>query len=148
MTLKTRLTDDMKTAMRNKDTLSLSTIRLVNAAIKQYEVDNRQDADDVQIIAILNKMLKQRKDSAQIYHDAARHDLAEKEEAEANILMAYLPQQLSTDELVEKVKAVIAQTGASSMGDMGKVMGVLKTQLAGQADMGQVNQLVKQHLSA
>lgn len=147
MSLKTRLTEDMKTAMRNKDSLALSTIRLANAAIKQYEVDERNEADDEKITAILGKMIKQRKDSARIYLDADRADLAEKEQAEIAVLSQYLPKMLDEAAIQAAVAAAVAETGAASMADMGKVMGVLKTRLAGQADMGEVNKVLKAALS-
>lgn len=148
MSLKTQLTEDMKTAMRAKDQVSLSTIRLINAAIKQFEVDERTEADDAKIISILTKMVKQRKDSAKIYTEAGRQDLADKENAEIKILNRYLPQMMSAEEIKTVVEAVIAETGASGMADMGKVMGVLKTRLAGKADMGEVNKVLKAALTA
>lgn len=148
MSLKTQLTEDMKTAMRAKDQVSLSTIRLINAAIKQFEVDERTEADDAKVISILTKMVKQRKDSAKIYTEAGRHDLADKENAEIEILNCYLPQMMSAEEIKTVVEAVIAETGASGMADMGKVMGVLKTRLAGKADMGEVNKILKAALTA
>ena len=148
MSLKTQLTEDMKTAMRAKDQVSLSTIRLINAAIKQFEVDERTEADDAKVISILTKMVKQRKDSAKIYTEADRQDLADKENAEIEILNRYLPQMMSAEEIKTVVEAVIAETGASGMADMGKVMGVLKTRLAGKADMGEVNKVLKAALTA
>ena len=148
MSLKTQLTEDMKTAMRAKDQVSLSTIRLINAAIKQFEVDERTEADDAKVISILTKMVKQRKDSAKIYTEAGRQDLADKENAEIEILNRYLPQMMSAEEIKTVVEAVIAETGASGMGDMGKVMSVLKTRLAGKADMGEVNKVLKAALTA
>ena len=148
MSLKTQLTEDMKTAMRAKDQVSLSTIRLINAAIKQFEVDERTQADDAKVIFILTKMVKQRKDSAKIYTEAGRQDLADKENAEIEILHRYLPQMMSAEEIKTVVEAVIAETGASGMADMGKVMGVLKTRLAGKADMGEVNKVLKAALTA
>ena len=148
MSLKTQLTEDMKTAMRAKDQVSLSTIRLINAAIKQFEVDERTEADDAKVISILTKMVKQRKDSAKIYTEAGRQDLADKENAEIEILNRYLPQMMSAEEIKTAVEAVIAETGASGMADMGKVMGVLKTRLAGKADMGEVNKVLKAALTA
>ena len=148
MSLKTQLTEDMKTAMRAKDQVSLSTIRLINAAIKQFEVDKRSEADDAKVISILTKMVKQRKDSAKIYTEAGRQDLADKENAEIEILNRYLPQMMSAEEIKTVVEAVIAETGASGMTDMGKVMGVLKTRLAGKADMGEVNKVLKAALTA
>lgn len=148
MSLKNQLNEDMKAAMRAKDSVRLSTIRLVNAAIKQFEVDERQEADDAKVQAILTKMIKQRKDSARIYSEANRLDLAEKENAEIDVLQQYLPEMLSDDEIAKIVQQVIAETGAASMADMGKVMGLLKTKLAGQADMGVVNKVVKAALNA
>ena len=147
MTLKAQLTEDMKTAMRAKDSASLSTIRLVNAAIKQYEVDERNEADDARVVAILTKMIKQRKDSAQIYVDAGRADLADKENAEIDILNRYMPAMMSADEIQAAVAAAIADSGAAGIADMGKVMGLLKTRLAGQADMAAVSQVLKAALS-
>ena len=141
MSLKTQLTEDMKTAMRAKDQVSLSTIRLINAAIKQFEVDERTEADDAKVIFILTKMVKQRKDSAKIYTEAGRQDLADKENAEIEILNRYLPQMMSAEEIKTVVEAAIVETSASGMADMGKVMGVLKTRLAGKADMGEVNKV-------
>jgi len=148
MSLKTQLTEDMKTAMRAKDQVSLSTIRLINAAIKQFEVDERTEADDAKVISILTKMVKQRKDSAKIYTEAGRQDLADKENAEIEILNRYLPQMMSAEEIKTVVDAAIAETGASGMADMGKVMGVLKTHLAGKADMGEVNKILKAALTS
>lgn len=148
MTLKAQLTEDMKIAMKAKDSETLSTIRLVNAAIKQFEVDERTEADDTKVTAIITKMIKQRKDSAKIYADAGRQDLADKEQAEIAVLQRYLPEMLSAEQVEAEVAAAIAQTGAAGMGDMGKVMGVLKTKLAGKADMGAVNQVLKKLLSS
>lgn len=147
MSLKARLSEDMKNAMRAKDQLSLSTIRLINAAIKQYEVDERSEADDAKVITLITKMVKQRKDSAKIYTDAGRQDLADKENAEIEVINRYLPQMMSAAEIEQAVAAAVAQTGAAGMADMGKVMGVLKTSLAGKADMGEVNKILKAKLS-
>ncbi|MCP1659775.1 GatB/YqeY domain-containing protein [Neisseria perflava] len=147
MTLKTRLNEDMKTAMRAKDSVSLPTIRLINAAIKQFEVDERLEADDTKIISILTKMVKQRKDSAKIYADAGRNDLADKENAEIDVLHRYMPQMMSAEEIQAAVAAAISETGSAGMADMGKVMGVLKTQLAGKADMSDVNKALKAALA-
>ncbi len=147
MSLKTRLAEDMKAAMKAKDSTTLSTIRLANAAIKQFEVDERTEADDNKITAIISKMIKQRKDSAKIYADAGRHDLADKENAETAVLQRYLPEMLSAEEIAEAVAEAVAETGAKSMADMGKAMGVLKTRLAGKADMGEVNKALKTALS-
>nr|WP_314270995.1 GatB/YqeY domain-containing protein [uncultured Kingella sp.] len=147
MSLKTRLAEDMKAAMKAKDSTMLSTIRLANAAIKQFEVDERTEADDNKITAIISKMIKQRKDSAKIYADAGRHDLADKENSETAVLQRYLPEMLSAEEIAKAVAEVVAETGAKSMADMGKAMGVLKTRLAGKADMGEVNKALKTVLS-
>ena len=147
MSLKTRLAEDMKAAMKAKDSTTLSTIRLANAAIKQFEVDERTEADDNKITAIISKMVKQRKDSAKIYADAGRHDLADKENAETAVLQRYLPEMLSAEEIAKAVAEAVAETGAKSMADMGKAMGVLKTRLAGKADMGEVNKALKTALS-
>ena len=147
MTLKAQLTEDMKTAMRAKDSISLSTIRLVIAAVKQFEIDERVDADDAKVISIITKMVKHRKDSAQIYTDASRQDLADKENTEIEILDLYLPIMMNNTQIEAEVAAAINQTGAVGMGDMGKVMGVLKTKLAGQADMSEVNKVLKAALS-
>lgn len=148
MSLKQQLNEDMKTAMRAKDQVSLSTIRLVNAAIKQFEVDERTEADDTKVVSLVTKMVKQRKDSAQIYADAGRQDLADKENAEIDVLHRYLPQMLSAAEMEAEVKAAIEATGAAGMADMGKVMGVLKSKLAGKADMGEINKILKVALAA
>ena len=147
MSLKTRLAEDMKAAMKAKDSTTLSTIRLANAAIKQFEVDERTEADDNKITAIISKMIKQRKDSAKIYADAGRHDLADKENAETAVLQRYLPEMLSAEEIAKAVAEAVAETGAKSMADMGKAMGVLKTRLSGKADMGEVNKALKTALS-
>ena len=147
MSLKTRLAEDMKAAMKAKDSTTLSTIRLANAAIKQFEVDERTEADDNKITAIISKMIKQRKDSAKIYADAGRHDLADKENAETAVLQRYLPEMLSAEEIAKAVAEAVAETGAKSMADMGKAMGVRKTRLAGKADMGEVNKALKTALS-
>ena len=148
MDLKKQLTEDMKAAMKAKDQLTLGTIRLINAAIKQFEVDERTEADDAKVIAILTKMLKQRKDSAQIYTDAGRQDLADKENSEIEILNKYLPKMMSPEEIKKAVDAAIEKTQAAAMADMGKVMAVLKSELSGKADMGEVNKAVKSALSA
>ena len=147
MTLKAKLTEDMKAAMKAKDSATLSTIRLVNAAIKQFEVDERTEADDAKVQAIIGKMIKQREDSAKIYADAGRADLADKENAEIAVLQGYLPEMLSAEEIAAEVAKAVAETGASGMADMGKVMGLLKTRLAGKADMGEVNKALKAELS-
>ncbi|MDM8546878.1 GatB/YqeY domain-containing protein [Candidatus Venteria ishoeyi] len=146
-TLKAQITDDMKTAMKAKDKPRLSTIRLLQAAIKQREVDERIELDDTQIIIVLDKMVKQRKDSIEQYEKAGRQELADQEQFEIDILKTYLPQQLSAAEIEQLIGDAIAQTGASGMRDMGKVMGLLKPQLQGRADMGAVSGLIKQKLS-
>lgn len=148
MSLKARLAEDMKTAMRAKDSVTLSTVRLINAAVKQFEVDERTEADDAKVVAIITKMVKQRNDSAKIYTDAGRSDLADKENAETEVLKRYLPQMMSAEEIRTAVETAVAETGAAGMADMGKVMGVLKTRLAGKADMGEVNKVLKAVLTA
>lgn len=148
MNLKTRLSEDMKAAMRAKNQVTLSTIRLINAAVKQFEVDERIEANDEKIMAIISKMIKQRKDSANIYMQAQRQDLADKELNEIEILTQYLPAMLSHNEIQQIVQEVLKEMNANSMADMGKVMGILKNRLNGQADMGEVNQIVKTILTA
>ena len=147
MSLKDQITEDMKNAMRAKDSERLGTIRLLLAAIKQKEVDERVVVDDVAVVAILDKLIKQRKDSIEAFQKAARTDLADKEAAEIIVLQAYLPARLSADEVMAAVKAIVAELGASGPGDMGKVMGVVKTRLAGKADMSQVSAAVKAALT-
>ena len=146
MTLKAKLTEDMKAAMKAKDSATLSTIRLVNAAIKQFEVDERTEADDAKVQAIISKMIKQRKDSAKIYADADRADLADKENAEIMVLQGYLPEMLSAEAIAAEVAKAVAETGASSMADMGKVMGVLMPRVKGRADGKLINEIVRDHL--
>ena len=147
MTLKDRITEDMKDAMRAKDAPRLSTIRLLLAAIKQREVDERIVLDDAAVIAIVDKTIKQRKDSISQFAAAGRTDLVDKETAELKVLEPYLPQRLSADEIAAEVAAVVAELGASGSGDMGKVMAAVKPRLAGRADMGAVSAAVKQRLS-
>ena len=147
MSLKERITEDMKSAMRAKDAERLGTIRLLTAAMKQKEVDERIDLDDVTVIAIVDKMLKQRKDSIEAFEKAGRQDLADKEKAEITVLQVYLPERLSADEVSAEVKAIVTELGAKGPGDMGKVMGAVKTRLAGKADMGQVSAAVKAALA-
>ena len=146
MSLKTRLTDDMKTAMKAGEKDRLGVIRLVNAAIKQREVDERVELDDAQVLAVLEKMLKQRKDSVTQYEAAGREDLAAVERFEMGVIQAYLPAQLGTGEIEAIVAKAVADSGASSPKDMGKVVALVKPQVAGRADMGQVSALVKQKL--
>jgi uncharacterized protein YqeY len=145
--LKDRITEDMKNAMRAKDSERLGAIRLLLAACKQKEVDERVVLDDVAVIGIVDKLIKQRKDSVAAYEQAARQDLADKESAEIKVLQAYLPQRMSADEVSASVKAIVSELGAKGPGDMGKVMGVVKTRLAGKADMAQVSAAVKAALS-
>ena len=147
MALKDQITEDMKTAMRAKDSERLGTIRLLLAACKQKEVDERVVLDDVAVIAIVDKLIKQRKDSITAFTQAARMDLADKEAAELKVLEAYLPARLSAEEVAAEVKAIVAGLGASGPGDMGKVMGAVKARLAGKADMGAVSAAVKAALS-
>jgi uncharacterized protein YqeY len=147
MTLKDQITEDMKSAMRAKETARLSAIRLLLAAIKQREVDERIVVDDAGIITIVEKMMKQRKDSITQFEKAGRDDLVAIEVGEMAILQAYLPAQLSDAEVAAAVAAAVAATGASGPQDMGKVIGALKTQLAGKADMGKVSGLVKAALA-
>ena len=147
MTLKEQITEDMKTAMRAKDSDRLGTIRLLLAACKQKEVDERVELDDVAVIAIVDKLIKQRKDSIAAYVQANRQDLADKEQAEMTVLQAYLPQRMSAEEVTAAVQAIVAELGAKGPGDMGKVMGAVKTRLAGKAEMAQVSAAVKAALS-
>ena len=148
MTLKEQITEDMKTAMRAKDSERLATIRLLLAAMKQKEVDERVELDDAMVVAIVDKMVKQRKDSIAAFTTGGRADLADKEAAEIKVLEVYLPQRMSADETVAAVKAIVAELGASGPGDMGKVMGAVKTRLAGKAEMGQVSAAVKAALAS
>jgi uncharacterized protein YqeY len=147
MSLKNRITEDMKTAMRAKETARLSTIRLLLAAMKQKEVDERVDLSDADVLSIIEKMLKQRRESIAQYEKAARADLADVEKAEIAVLSAYLPQQMSEAEVAEAVLAAIREAGAAGPKDMGKVMGLLKARLAGRTDMGKLSGLVKTKLS-
>ncbi len=147
MTLKDQVTDDMKNAMRAHDSERLGTIRLLLAACKQKEVDERIVLDDAAVIAIVDKLIKQRKDSVTAFTQAKRMDLADKESAEIKVLQAYLPQRLSLEEVTAAVQAIVAQLGAKGPGDMGKVMGAVKAQLAGKADMGQISAAVKAALA-
>jgi len=147
MSLKARVTDDMKDAMRAKDSVRLGTIRLLLAAIKQKEVDERIELDDAMVSSIVEKLIKQRKDSISQFQAAGRDDLVAVEQAELVVLQAYLPEQLSSAEVEAAVIAAIAESGATSAKDMGKVMGLLKPRLAGRADMGQVSTLIKAQLA-
>ena len=147
MSLKTQIMDDIKTAMKAKDKDKVGTIRMLTAAIKQVEVDERRELADADVLSIVSKMIKQRKDAAEQFKQADRQDLADKELAEIEILKQYLPAQLSTEEIDAVVKQVIADTGASGMQDVGQVMGAVKAKVAGQADMGEVSQIVKANLT-
>ncbi len=147
MSLKARITDDMKAAMRAKDSARLGAIRLLLAAVKQREVDERIELDDAAVSSIVEKLIKQRKDSISQFQAANRTDLVAVEQAELAILQAYLPEQLSPAEVEAAVGAAITESGAASAKDMGKVMGLLKARLAGRADMGQVSALIKSRLS-
>ena len=145
--LKQLITDDMKLAMKAQDKSALKAIRMILGAIKQKEIDERINLDDTQVLAVIQKMVKQRKDSISQFSDAGRTDLVEVEEAELSIINNYMPKQLSEAEIEAAVVKAIADSGADSMNDMGKLMGILKGQLDGKADMGQVSQLIKSKLS-
>ena len=147
MSLKEKITEDMKAAMRAKDSERLGTIRMLTAAMKQKEVDERVELDDVMVIAIVDKLVKQRKDSIEAFIKGDRQDLADKEAAEMKVLEAYLPQRMSADEVAAVVKSIVAELGAKGPGDMGKVMGAVKGKLAGKADMGMVSAAVKAALA-
>lgn len=146
MSLKQQITDDMKAAMRAKETARLAAIRLLLAAMKQREVDERTELSDADIVAIIEKMNKQRRDSISQYEAAGRQDLADVEKFEMGVLAAYMPQQMSETEIASAVAETIAATGATGPQDMGKVMGMLKPKLAGRADMGKVSALIKAQL--
>ncbi|WP_283743145.1 GatB/YqeY domain-containing protein [Sideroxydans sp. CL21] len=147
MSLKQQITEDMKTAMRAKETARLGAIRLLLAAMKQREVDERIELTDADVIAIIEKMLKQRRDSISQYKAANRQDLVDVEEFEVSILQTYMPQQLSEAEVIAAIAEAIDATGAAGPQDMGKVMGVVKPKLAGRADMGKVSGLIKAQLT-
>jgi len=146
MSLKVRINEDMKTALRAKDTLRLSAIRLLLAAVKQKEVDERVELTDADVVAIIEKMIKQRRDSIAQYEKGGRQDLADVEKFEIGVLQAYMPQALSDGEIEAAITAALQAAGAKGMADMGNVMAVLKPQLAGRADMGKVSALVKAKL--
>ena len=153
MTLKDQITEDMKTAMRAKDSERLGTIRLLLSAIKQKEVDERVVVDDTMVVVIVDKLIKQRKDSIEAFEKAERKDLADKEASEMLVLQGYLPARMSADEVNAAVRAIVAALGEAAGtkmigGDMGKVMGAVKAQLAGKADMGQVSAAVKAALAS
>ncbi len=139
---------DMKTAMKAHETARLSALRLLLAAIKQREVDDRAEATDELVTGVISKLIKQRHDSVKQYHDAGRDDLAQKEQFEIDVLSVYLPKQMSDEEIAAVVKDAIAQTGAVGMAGMGKVMGVVKAKCTGKADMGRVSAIVKAQLTA
>ena len=145
--LKKLITNDMKLALKAQDKSALKAIRMILGAIKQKEIDERIDLDDTQVMAVIQKMVKQRKDSISQFSDAGRTDLVEVEEAELSIINNYMPKQLSEAEIEVAVVKAISDSGADSMKDMGKLMGILKGQLDGQADMGLVSQLIKSKLS-
>lgn len=146
-TLKSRLRDEMKAAMRAKDKQRLSTIRLIQAEIKRIEVDERIDVDDDRLLVVMDKMCKQRRDSIQQYTEAGRTELADIEAAEITVIQEFLPSQLSQQELTDMVADAVASSGAESMKDMGKVMAILKPTLQGRADMGEVSKLIKAKLN-
>ncbi len=148
MNLKSRITEDMKTAMRAKETARLSTVRLLLSAMKQKEVDERVELSDADVLSIIEKMVKQRRESIAQFEKAGRTDLADAEKAEIGVLWAYLPQQLSEVEVAQAVAAAIQESGAAGVKDMGKVMGLLKSRLAGRTDMGKLSGLVKSKLQA
>lgn len=145
--LKEQISADMKSAMKNGDKERLATIRLILAAVKQVEVDTREDVDDQSMLAILDKMAKQRRESISQFEQAGREDLVAKETQELNIITEFLPKALSEEEISELIDQAMQDTAASSMKDMGKVMGILKPQIQGRADMGKVSQLIKSRLS-
>ena len=147
MSLKTRIQDDVKNAMRSRDRESLAALRLITAAIKQKEVDERIELNDEQVLAVLDKMVKQRRESLEQFEKAAREDLAEKERFELGLIQEYLPEPLAEDELAALIQSTISGLGASSIRDMGQVMSALRGQVQGRADMKAVSQAVKQQLS-
>jgi uncharacterized protein YqeY len=147
MDLKARITEDMKVAMRSRDAARLSTIRLLVAAIKQREIDDRTTLDDAQTLAVVEKLIKQRRESASQYEAAGREELAAKERAEAEVLSAYLPAAASPEEIAAAIDSAIAETGAASQRDMGKVMNLLRGKLAGRADLAAVSAQVKERLA-
>lgn len=147
MSIRQTISDDMKTFMRAKDSARLGAIRLLQAAIKQKEVDERIELNDDQIFSVIQKMLKQRKDSIEAYQKASRQDLIDQEQLEIEVLSKYMPEPLSAEEINQYIEEAIATTGASDMKDMGKVVGILKSKVAGRADMAEVSKLVRQKLS-
>ena len=147
MSIRQTISDDMKTFMRAKDSARLGAIRLLQAAIKQKEVDERIELNDDQIFSVIQKMLKQRKDSIEAYQKASRQDLIDQEQLEIEVLSKYMPEPLSDEDINQYIEEAIATTGASDMKDMGKVVGILKSKVAGRADMAEVSKLVRQKLS-
>jgi len=145
--LKSRIQDDVKAAMKAKEKARLATLRLISAAIKQREVDERTELNDEQVLAVLEKMIKQRRDSISQYQSAGRQELADQEMSEIAIIEAYMPEGLSDEEIAALIEAAVNESGAESIRDMGKVMGLLKPKMQGRADMGKVSGLVKQKLS-
>jgi hypothetical protein len=145
--LKSRILDDVKAAMKAKDKARLATLRLISAAIKQREVDERIELNDEQVLAILEKMIKQRRDSISQYESAGRQELADQEKSEIEVIETYMPEALSDEEIAAMIEAAVGESGAESMRDMGKVMGLLKPKMQGRADMGKVSGLIKQKLS-
>jgi hypothetical protein len=148
MSLKTQLIDDMKTAMKGGDKDRLGVIRLINAGIKQREVDERIMLDDAQVLSVMEKMLKQRRDSVSQFEAAGRTDLADKEKFEIGVIQHYMPAQMTAEEVDAAIAAAIAESGAASPKDMGKVMGLVKPKVAGRTDMGKLSELVKAKLAA
>ena len=145
--LKSRIQDDVKSAMRNKDSGRLTTLRMITAAIKQIEVDKRIELDDTAVLAVLNKLSKQHRESIKQFENAGRTDLVEKEKDELDIVQSYLPQQLSEDEVTLLIQSAITETGAESAKDMGKIMGHLKLKVQGRFDMGKISSMVKAQLN-
>ena len=146
--MKTQIQDAMKVAMREKDKARLSTIRLIQAAIKQFEVDNRVEADDTQVLNILDKLVKQRQDSIKQFETANRQDLVDKEQSELEVIRTFMPEPLSDEAIQQHIEQALQQVNATSIKDMGKVMGILKPLLQGRADLGQVGQMIKDKLSS
>ena len=145
--LKSRIQDDIKAAMKAKEKARLATLRLISAAIKQREVDDRIELDDAQVVAVLEKMIKQRRDSIAQYESAGRQELADQEQAEIEIIETYMPEGLGDEEIAAMIEAAVSESGAAGIRDMGKVMGLLKPKMQGRADMGKVSGLVKQKLN-
>src|SRR6056300_156966 len=147
MSLKQTISEDMKTLMRAKDTARLGAVRLLQASIKQKEVDERIELTDGQVLSVIQKMLKQRKDSIEAYQKANRQDLIDQEQLEIDVLTKYMPEPLSDAEVIKIIDDVIAEVNATDMKDMGKVVGILKSQISGRADMGQVSKIVREKLT-